>query len=495
MGQILSNPVIDKEHHQGNDTFTAFGLCSMQGWRMSMEDAHIVELNVWEENESKEMNEVTKTGVDHLAMYGVFDGHGGSAVAKFCGQHLAAILKQQLVENRKCEIDNNFLVNAIKDTFLIADQRILTEQSMQNDHSGCTATCIVISKDTNNLICANAGDSRTVLATNGIAKALSFDHKPSLLNERSRIIAADGFVEMDRVNGNLALSRAIGDFEFKANDSLSAEEQVVTAQPDVLTHKINYSNDDFIILGCDGIWECLSSQECVNMVYRGILTPGLSLNDITSRIIDICCAPTTEGSGVGCDNMTIIIVALLQNDETEEEWFERIRNKKIEQNGLTSPTSKTHITTFEAMRRRVYNTFDFDDNNVFSVTTKSNDEKLVNENKIDSSTTTTEENDDHGQENNGELGSPQQPGYVLKFESLKQLLEAGVHVSTGPGSENSNNPTGPTHDSTILDILASLSEAAAGETAPFESDEEQEIREIREEHEGREQEQEHEQKE
>lgn len=482
MGQILSNPVIDKEHHQGNDNFTAFGLCSMQGWRMSMEDAHIVELNIWEEDESKEMDNLVTSSFGHLAMYGVFDGHGGSAVAKFCGQNLASILKQQVLESKPHEIDAKCLINAIKDTFLIADQRILTEESMQNDHSGCTSTCILISKDTNTIICANAGDSRTVLAKSGIAKALSFDHKPNLLNEKSRIITADGFVEMDRVNGNLALSRAIGDFEFKSNNKLPAEEQAVTAEPDILTQRIDYSANDFVLLGCDGIWECLSSQECVDMVYRGILTPGMSLNDIASKIIDICCAPTTEGSGIGCDNMTIIIVALLQNGETEEEWFQRIRNKKITSNGSTLPLSKAHITSFEAMRRKIYNTFDFGQANVFSVTTKASEEKLVNENKIES----MEENVDDDQL--GSPDSPRQPGSVLNFESLRQLLEAGVHINTSPRAGNGANSSGRSSNSAIRDMLTSFSEAAAGETSPFESDEEQEVRELEEENEEQKQE-------
>lgn len=57
---------------------------------------------------------------------------------------------------------------------------------------------------------------------------LSRDHKPTLKDERKRIEAAGGFVEYKRVNGNLALSRALGDFIFKRNDHKSAQEQIVT---------------------------------------------------------------------------------------------------------------------------------------------------------------------------------------------------------------------------------------------------------------------------
>ena len=54
----------------------------------------------------------------------------------------------------------------------------------------------------------------------GTARPLSTDHKPMDVKERERIEAAGGFVEFNRVNGNLALSRALGDFVFKMNDQL-----------------------------------------------------------------------------------------------------------------------------------------------------------------------------------------------------------------------------------------------------------------------------------
>lgn len=63
---------------------------------------------------------------------------------------------------------------------------------------------------------------------NGRAVPLSRDHKPTLKDERKRIEEAGGFVEYKRVNGNLALSRALGDFIFKRNDRKSPQEQIVT---------------------------------------------------------------------------------------------------------------------------------------------------------------------------------------------------------------------------------------------------------------------------
>ena len=101
----------------------------------------------------------------------------------------------------------------------------------------------------------NAGDSRSVLGIKGRAKPLSFDHKPSNEGEKARICAAGGFVDFGRVNGNLALSRAIGDFEFKKSADLPPEQQIVTAFPDVTVHELG-DDDEFLVIACDGKPKC-----------------------------------------------------------------------------------------------------------------------------------------------------------------------------------------------------------------------------------------------
>ena len=70
--------------------------------------------------------------------------------------------------------------------------------------------------------------------------------------EKARISAAGGFVDFGRVNGNLALSRAIGDFEFKKSAELSPEQQIVTAYPDVTVHELT-DDDEFLVIACDGL--------------------------------------------------------------------------------------------------------------------------------------------------------------------------------------------------------------------------------------------------
>lgn len=101
-----------------------------------------------------------------------------------------------------------------------------------------TTSCVVLITDTK-IYCANAGDSRGVLSNSSVAHPLSFDHKPLNHKESKRIYKATHYVEDNRVDGNLALSRAFGDFCYKDQKSLAAEEQAVTAHPDVTVRDRN----------------------------------------------------------------------------------------------------------------------------------------------------------------------------------------------------------------------------------------------------------------
>ncbi|WOL08630.1 putative protein phosphatase 2C 60 [Canna indica] len=129
--------------------------------------------------------------------------------------------------------------------------------------SGSTA-CVAVIRN-NQLIVANAGDSRCVLSRRGQAISLSRDHKPDLAEEKERILKAGGIIYAGRVNGSLNLARAIGDVEFKQNKFLSAEKQIVTCNPDITDVELT-DDDDFLILACDGIWDCMSNEELVDFV-------------------------------------------------------------------------------------------------------------------------------------------------------------------------------------------------------------------------------------
>lgn len=122
---------------------------------------------------------------------------------------------------------------------------------------GCTANVVLIvpQDDGPVVYCANAGDSRSVMGISGKSKPLSFDHKPTNQKERQRILKAGSSVNFEgRIDGNLNLSRAIGDMEYKRKPRLKPEEQAITSFPDVRSVKLGKTHD-FIAMGCDGIFE------------------------------------------------------------------------------------------------------------------------------------------------------------------------------------------------------------------------------------------------
>ncbi|KAJ0768906.1 putative protein-serine/threonine phosphatase [Helianthus annuus] len=93
--------------------------------------------------------------------------------------------------------------------------------------------------------------------------------------------------------------------EFKQNKFLSPEKQMVTANPDVNTLEL-CEDDEFIVLACDGIWDCMSSQELVDFIHEQLISEN-KLSTICEKVFDRCLAPSTS-MGEGCDNMTMILV-------------------------------------------------------------------------------------------------------------------------------------------------------------------------------------------
>lgn len=334
MGQTLSSPATTKGTESGGNGRFLYAVSEMQGWRITMEDAHAIKFDLDESSE------------DANAFFAVYDGHGGGTVAKFAGQN---VHKRLVTEEAYRAKDYE---TALKKAFLGTDEDLLANPAHARDPSGCTAVAALVTKD--KIYVANAGDSRSVLSFKGEALPLSFDHKPTNESEKARITGAGGYVEYGRVNGNLALSRAIGDFEFKKNYSLSPENQVITANPDVIVHDLD-GEDEFIVLACDGIWDCLTSQQVIDFV-RLQVAEGKELSEIGEMMCDHCLAPdTSSGAGIGCDNMTVLVVAILHG-RTKEEWYAWITERVKNGYGYKTPSvipqlyAQSRLMSFKARR-------------------------------------------------------------------------------------------------------------------------------------------------
>ncbi|EAN77912.1 protein phosphatase 2C, putative [Trypanosoma equiperdum] len=281
MGETLSKPVTEKHTSTFETSHIHVGCCAMQGWRKTMEDAHVAQLNLG--------------GNKHHTFIGVFDGHNGNKIAKYCREHLLDEL-MLTPEYRSGSYDEAF-----KKAFGAIDSN-LSKMSMLRSEGGTAAICVMLTQ--NEVICANAGDSRAVLYRGTRAIPLSIDHKPSAPGEKERILRAGGTVQSHRVDGNLAVSRAIGDFDYKENSELSWEEQIVTALPDVTRIDIK-EEDAFVVVACDGVWDVLSNDDCCQLIHQSFKDTEDDIGLVCEAVLDRCLAPCIQGTG--CDNMTIVI--------------------------------------------------------------------------------------------------------------------------------------------------------------------------------------------
>ncbi|KAK8829650.1 phosphatase 1B [Blastocystis sp. ATCC 50177/Nand II] len=307
MGAFLDKPLTDKTcDSQEANGMRAYS-CSMQGWRITMEDTHVI-------CTSLEGNEET-------AFYGVFDGHGGTYTSEFCRNRLLPILLSQ-PEYKGKDTTREDYKTIFRKGFLALDEELKSKQSENdNDRSGSTAITAFVTPQ--HIIVANCGDSRCILARNGNAISLSTDHKPDNQPEHERISAAGGSVMAGRVNGELAVSRALGDFPFKANTALPPEKQMVSPEPEVLIIDRN-EEDQYLMFACDGIWDAIPDpQACVETMNQFLST--LTVELALEHLLDLCLEKNSK------DNMTVVLVLFKNAPKLDEKIVEEMLKKKEEE--------------------------------------------------------------------------------------------------------------------------------------------------------------------
>ncbi len=154
--------------------------------------------------------------------FAIFDGHGGpfcedkNHIVDYCAEHLPKRLFSSLA--KIADTNNSALIfQKIETCFIDFDKELydLFKQGKLNFGTTCSAVLI---DDTNDKIYQiNLGDSRSIVFTTekGLILSETKDHEPTSFNELSRIKAANGYVQNNRVLGSIAISRAFGDFKFK----------------------------------------------------------------------------------------------------------------------------------------------------------------------------------------------------------------------------------------------------------------------------------------
>ena len=323
----------------GRCTRFEYAVASCQGWRKTQEDAHLAIADL-ERNTS---------------IFAVFDGHNGLEVAKFCSEYLP----KHLLKNRNYRHGN--IERGIQESFMALDELLLTkeandlligpyrEKKLSSSSSssmmphlpsdeplayyvGCTAVVLLVKNDI--YYCANIGDSRCLVgrSTSGgrlQALQLSYDHKPTLPEERQRIEHAGGQIINNRVNGGIDISRAFGDHNFKQNKRLNRKQQMVIAWPHSTVEKIQ-EDDRFILLICDGIWNAISNQDLIDFVGK-CMSEDMPLTRICEAVIQkILPVNSMPRQGIaGKDNMTIMIIKKLPiNFQTNQQTLDTISQQQ-----------------------------------------------------------------------------------------------------------------------------------------------------------------------
>jgi len=269
--------------------------------------------------------------------FAVFDGHAGTFAADWCGKKLHIILEEIIRKNPNAPIPE-----LLDQTFTAVDQQL---EKLPLKNSGCTAAIAVLrwedrvpssSSATGSqaiapavvkaaeeaakteektespatlaapeaaharlknaatrqrvLYTANVGDARIILCRAGKALRLSYDHKGSDENEGKRIANAGGLILNNRVNGVLAVTRALGDTYMK---------DLVTGHPYTTETVIQPEIDEFIIIACDGLWDVCSDQEAVDHV-RNIQDPVAAARLLVEHAL----------SRFSTDNLSCMIIRL-----------------------------------------------------------------------------------------------------------------------------------------------------------------------------------------
>lgn len=264
-----------------------------------------------------------------VALFGVFDGHNGACASQWLHDHLHEYidkledpfspepLKKALLQadadflatDNKCAQSRylsfpSALLPSLGDLFIQSTEKSwvhfhfgaapcgfgshsLSDVFFLCRHNGSTCVFALVDHSTPKpwrLLVANIGDSRALLSRGGNTVALTKDHKPTNDEENSRIRAAGGYVEFGRVDGQLALSRAVGDAPYKQNKALPLEKQRVIALPDITLEQLN--EGDALIVCCDGIFEALNNEETVKFTHEKMQESPNDPGYVAAQLLD-----------------------------------------------------------------------------------------------------------------------------------------------------------------------------------------------------------------
>ncbi|GMI81175.1 DNA-binding protein phosphatase 1 [Hibiscus trionum] len=257
------------------------------GGRPYMEDTHICIADLAKNFGCNLMSE------EAVSFYGVFDGHGGKCASQFVCDHLPRII----VEDADFPLE---LEKAVTRSFKETDAAFAKSCSLESAQaSGTTAlTAMIFGRS---LLVANAGDSRAVLSRHGTAIEMSKDHRPCCMKEKRRIESLGGFIDDGYLNGQLGVTRALGDWHLEGMKEMGERIGPLSAEPELKMITLTKEHE-FLLIGSDGIWDVFTSQNAVDFTRRRLQQH----NDVK-----LCCKEIVEEAikRGATDNLTVVLVS------------------------------------------------------------------------------------------------------------------------------------------------------------------------------------------
>ncbi|EXB59766.1 putative protein phosphatase 2C 6 [Morus notabilis] len=295
-----------------NNKGVSWGFTSIIGRRREMEDAVAV-VPGFVSQSCDHVGGCTAPGsrssgeISPLHFFGVYDGHGGSQVAKFCAERMHEVIAGEWTRETIADYEwKRRWETAFSVGFERADSEVMTE-TVAPEMVGSTAVVAVLSGC--QIITSNCGDSRAVLCRGTQTIPLTVDQKPDREDELLRIERDGGKVinwNGARVFGVLAMSRAIGDRYLRP---------WIIPVPEI-TFTTRSDEDECLILASDGLWDVMTNDE-VGEVARHLLRRrrrsmlNSSTDDQTSPAQFVADNLTEIAYGRhSCDNISIIVVDL-----------------------------------------------------------------------------------------------------------------------------------------------------------------------------------------
>lgn len=283
------------------------GSCSEMGPKPYMEDEYICV------DDLREHLDAQPDYPFHGAFYGVFDGHGGIDAASFTKRNILEFILE----------DPSFpkgVKKAVKNAFAKVDHALADTRSLDNSSGTTALTALILGR---NMLIANAGDSRAVLGKRGRAIELSTDHKPSCTSEKQRIEKLGGVIYDGYLNGQLSVARALGDWHMKGP---KGSDGPLSAEPELEEVSLT-EEDEFLIIGCDGLWDVMSSQYAVTIVRKELMLH----NDPEKCSRELVREASKRNS---CDNLTVVVVCFSSDPPPKIEIPKMHRRRSISAEGL-----------------------------------------------------------------------------------------------------------------------------------------------------------------